>query len=201
MNFDFSVFSTETLSVVRVGNCHQNDISIQARQNELVFDGWFDPSLFYLKDGEPSEYSASQLAEKAIQPSDYAFWSNLSMTWEDCRSVDQLKDQKWAQVKADRDDHEFGPFSWNGYVFDGDEAAQRRINLAVMGAQAAIIAGDVGWSVDWTLADNSSINLSASDMIAVANALGANIAQAHAAARAKRQQIEQATTKEELDAL
>lgn len=121
------------------------------------------------------------------------------MEWEDVRPFDQQKSYKWERAKSERNNQEFGPFAWSGYTFDGDEPAQRRINLATMGAQAALIAGDAAWSVDWTLADNTSLTLSASDMIGVANALGANIAQAHATARAKRQQIEQATTNGELD--
>lgn len=132
-------------------------------------------------------------------PSSIHEFNWVTKQWEDPRTLSDLKAEKWESVKAQRDAQEFGSFTWSGHTFDGDEAAQRRINLAVMGAQAAIIASDVGWSVDWTLADNTSVNLSASDMIDVANALGANIAQAHTVARAKRQLIEQAANIEELD--
>lgn len=135
------------------------------------------------------------------QPSSIHQFNWVTKQWEDPRTLADLKAEKWASVKAQRDAQEFGAFTWSGHTFDGDEAAQRRINLAVMGAQAALLAGDAGWSVAWTLADNTSVNLSAADMMGVANALGANIAQAHAAARAKRQQIQQAATKEELDAI
>lgn len=133
------------------------------------------------------------------RPTQHHLWNADLMEWEDVRPFDQQKSYKWERAKSERNNQEFGPFAWSGYTFDGDEPAQRRINLATMGAQAALIAGDAAWSVDWTLADNTSLTLSASDMIGVANALGANIAQAHATARAKRQQIEQATTNGELD--
>lgn len=134
-------------------------------------------------------------------PSDHHAFNWSTKQWEDPRTLADLKAAKWEQVKAQRDAAEFGLFQWTGHSFDGDEAAQRRINLAVMGAQAALIAGDTAWSVDWTLADNTSLTLSASDMMGVANALGANIAQAHTTARAKRQQIEQATTNGELETI
>lgn len=135
------------------------------------------------------------------QPSHIHIFNWAGKQWEDPRTLADLKAAKWEQVKAQRDAAEFGLFQWTGHSFDGDEAAQRRINLAVMGAQAALIAGDTAWSVDWTLADNTSLTLSASDMMGVANALGANIAQAHTTARAKRQQIEQATTNGELETI
>lgn len=106
----------------------------------------------------------------------------------------------WSAVKRERDAREFGTFEHAGATFDGDEAAQRRINLAVLGAQAALSAGQP-WSIDWTLADNSVITLSASDMIAVAESLGANIQAAHDWARDLRVQIEAAQTVEQLDAI
>lgn len=141
------------------------------------------------------------LVKFPYKPSSKHVFNFSSKQWEDPRTLDDFKAEKWGQAKAHRDAAEFGLFEWAGHSFDGDEAAQRRINLAVMGAQAALIAGDTAWSVDWTLADNTSLTLSASDMIGVANALGANIAQAHALARVKRQQIEAAQTVAELDAL
>jgi len=164
--------------------------------------GEFDSGLGYVNfSGEFVPYSTEQHNTKSARPQYPARWSNVTMQWEDPRTLADLKAAKWEQVKAQRDAAEFGLFQWTGHSFDGDEAAQRRINIAVMGAQAAIIAGDTAWSVDWTLADNTSLTLSASDMMGVANALGANIAQAHATARAKRQQIEQATTNGELETI
>lgn len=106
----------------------------------------------------------------------------------------------WSAVKRERDKREFGTFEHAGMAFDGDEPSQRRINLAVLGAQAALSAGQ-SWSIDWTLADNSVITLSASGMIAVAESLGDNIQAAHDWARSLRIQIEAAQTVEQLDAI
>lgn len=147
-------------------------------------DGWID------SDGQHHAVPSA--------PSKFHTWS-----WEDKAWVALLpaaKEMAWLEVKNWRSNVEFGPFTYNGYRFDGDSAAQRRINLAVMGAQAALIAG-VSWSMDWTLADNSVVTLSAVDMVGVAQALGANIAAAHEEARLKRAEIENATTLEELETI
>lgn len=149
----------------------------------------------------PAYYENGTCINIGYSPSSSHVFNWATKQWEDPRTLADLKSAKWEQVKAQRDAAEFGLFTWAGHAFDGDEAAQRRINLAVMGAQAALIAGDAAWSVDWTLADNTSLTLSASDMMGVANALGANIAQAHTSARAKRQQIQAATSVAELEAL
>lgn len=131
-------------------------------------------------------------------PSPAHTWDWPSKSW--VLSLADAKDAKWAEVKAARDAREFGTFRWNGFDFDGDVQAQRRLNLAVLAAQAALMAGG-SWTMDWTLFDNSTKTLSATDMIGVVEALGANIAAAHEAARAKRTLIEAATTVEQLDAI
>lgn len=135
-----------------------------------------------------------------LPPNDNYEFNWVTKQWEDPRTLEDFKQAKWEAVKAARDAREFGPFTWNGHVFDGDREAQRRLNLAVLGAQQAL-ALNTPWSIDWTLADNSVLNLSAADLVAVVAALGANIDAAHEEARAKRTLIEQATTKQELDSL
>lgn len=133
-------------------------------------------------------------------PSKQHVFDFQSKTWIDRRTLDDRKAERWASVKRKRDAAEFGPFSWGALTFDGDAESKSRLSLAAMAAQAAIAAGD-GWSVDWTLADNSTVTLSAADVIGVVQAMGANITAAHQAARIKRAAIEAATTVEELDAI
>lgn len=192
--------SFEIIAVVQVGCL--DDLDAYKNEDTSYVIGAFVMNESYIGfDGVVHKYTDDQKQNKQNKPHHHATWSNHLMQWIDLRSIDELKGSKWALAKVERNAGEFGLFEWAGHSFDGDEAAQRRINLAVMGAQAALIAGNSSWSIDWTLADNTSLTLSASDMIGVANALGANIAQAHAVARAKRQQIEQAATREELDAL
>lgn len=146
-------------------------------------------------------YTPEQLALKSNPPSPFHDWSNQKMTWVDRRSFDELKAAKWAEVKAARDQTEFGPFEWNSYVFDGDESAQRRLNTAYAAAKEAIEL-NVPYSTFWKLADNSLITLSAHDVVAVYRRLGEhNIRDNHAAAAVKYAQIQAATTKEELDAI
>lgn len=150
-----------------------------------------DPSRFPYIDGEG-------LAHAPPPPTPSHTWDWPSKAW--VLSLAAAKGAKWAEVKAARDAQEFGVFKWNGLSFDGDVQAQRRLNLAVMAAQAALSAGEP-WSMDWTLFDNTTIALSAADMIGVVEALGANINAAHEAARAKRALIEAATTVQQLDAI
>lgn len=144
----------------------------------------------YLRDGA--------VLRRGAKPSEYHEWDWSEYAW--VLPLEKAKAQRWAQAKAERDTVEFGPFVWNGYTFDGDDQSQRRLGLAVSAAQMAL-ASEQGWSIDWTLEDNTVVSLSAADLIAVVEAMGANTNQAHEAARQKRAAIEAATSLAELDAL
>lgn len=134
-------------------------------------------------------------------PSDNYEFNWVTKQWEDPRTILDFKQAKWEEVKAARDAKEFGTFDWNGYVFDGDQEAQRRLNLAVLGAQQALAIGNAGWTIEWTLANNQLLSLTASDLVGVVSALGQNIAQAHEEARIKRALIDAALTQEQLEAI
>lgn len=116
--------------------------------------------------------------------------------WVDPRTLSDLQAAKWAQIKRDRDEAEFGGFTWDGSPFDSDAISQSRIQGAV---QLAAMAP--GFTIDWTLANNSVRNLSAADLANVGAALGMHVATQHAKARLLRSQIEAATTAAELGAV
>jgi hypothetical protein len=121
-------------------------------------------------------------------PSIHHVWDWTLAAWVDPRNLDQLKDAKWAEIRAQRQLAEQGGFTWSGMTFDSDTLSQQRIQGAAVLALMAQL-GSMPWSIDWTLADNSVVTLSAADMIAVGQALGAHVASVHATARALRLEI------------
>lgn len=73
-------------------------------------------------------------------------------------SLDELKAQKLAELKATRDTLETEPIEYNGSRYDYDDKARDRIN-------AAIIALDIsGQSIEWTTADNTNVAVTAQDL-------------------------------------
>lgn len=102
--------------------------------------------------------------------------------------------------KSLRDLDEFSGFFWDGYFFDSDSLSQQRIQGAVQLALLASAAGQP-FSITWTLANNASVTLDSSQMIAVGLALGAHIQATHERARLTRQAILAATSKPALDAI
>lgn len=111
--------------------------------------------------------------------------------WIDPRTLDEIKAQKWAEIKSQRDQLEFGGFEFDGGIYDSDQVSQGRI----MGAAIA------GVDQVWTLADNTTVNLTASQLQQLYAALQAHIASVHERGRIARQLIFEAETKDQVEAI
>ena len=109
--------------------------------------------------------------------------------WVDLRSLDEIKAQKWTEIKSQRDQLEFGGFEFKGGVYDSDQVSQGRI----MGAASA------GVDQTWTLADNTTVELSTSQLQQLYAALQVYIASVHERGRIARQLIFDAETKEQVE--
>ena len=124
-------------------------------------------------------------------PTDNHKFDYTTKQWLDTRTLDDIKAQKWAEVKSQRDRLEFGGFEFKGNIYDSDQVSQGRI----MGAAVA------GIDQTWTLADNTTVELSASQLQQLYAALQAHIASVHERGRIARQLIFNAETKEQVEAV
>ena len=111
--------------------------------------------------------------------------------WIDPRTLDDLKTQKWNEIKAERDQLEFGGFEFEGNIYDSDQISQGRI----LGATSA------GLSQVWTLADNTTVNLTADQLVQIYQALQTHTASVHQRGRIAREVIMSATTKEDVESV
>lgn len=131
------------------------------------------------------------LVQIGSQPSLNHSYNYMTHQWEDSRDLDEIKDQKWYDIKTARDQLEFGGFEFEGNIYDSDQVSQGRI----MGAAAA------GVDQVWTLADNTTVELSASQLQQLYVTLQLHIASVHERGRIARAAIESAVTKEEVEAI
>lgn len=125
------------------------------------------------------------------KPSENHIYDYDLRVWIDPRTIDEIKAQKWAEIKFERDQLEFSGFEFEGNVYDSDQVSQGRI----MGAAIA------GVDQVWTLADNTTVELSASQLHQLYATLQAHIASAHERGRIARQLILDAQTKEQVEAI
>ena len=124
-------------------------------------------------------------------PTDNHKFDYTTKQWLDVRTLDEIKAQKWAEIKQQRDHLEFGGFEFEGNVYDSDQVSQGRI----MGAVSA------GVDQVWTLADNATVNLTALQLQQLYAELQAHIASVHERGRIARQLIYESETKEEVEAV
>jgi hypothetical protein len=119
------------------------------------------------------------------------------VAWEDTRTLDEAKAQAWTRIKAARAAAETGPLTVSGRGFDATDISQRQIAGAV---QLALIAGPA-FTVDWTLADNTTATLTQAEIIGVGVALGQRTSAIYATGRSLRAEIDAATSNAEADAV
>ena len=124
-------------------------------------------------------------------PSEFHVFNYISRTWVDPRTLDEIKAQKWIEIKSERDQIEFGGFEFEGNIYDSDQVSQGRI----LGASLA------GADKVWTLADNTTVVLSALQLQQLYAALQAHVASVHERGRIARLAIDCAETKEEVEAI
>ena len=135
------------------------------------------------------EFNLHQFISIGEPPSPHFIFDYGIKQWIDTRSTYDLKAQKWAEIKLQRDQLEFGGFNFDGNIYDSDQVSQGRI----MGAAAA------GVDQTWTLADNTTVSLTASQLQQLYATLQAHIASVHERGRIARQLIFDAETKEQVE--
>ena len=106
--------------------------------------------------------------------------------------IEYFKNRRIEILKMQRDIAEVQPIEYNGNLYDYDEKARDRINVAI----AAL--GDTG-SLLWTTADNKEVTVTGVDLRSVLIEVAKRSIALHKAYRAAREKVLNATTKEEVE--
>lgn len=126
----------------------------------------------------------------------FYIYDATTSTWSDPRPLSVIKDLKRAELKTARNTEEFGTFTWDGSTFDANTASQIRINNAML-----LATNNPAYTVNWTLADNTTRTLSAQDILAVGLALAQHTDATFVKSQNLQQQVDAAQTKEEVEAI
>ena len=120
----------------------------------------------------------------------------ITVTHED-EPIEYLKEQKLYELKANRDEAEVEPITYQGYSFDYDSKARERINAAIIALESAGSSA----TLTWTTADNQDVKVTAADLRGVIAQVALRSDKLHTAYRKAKEKVEVATTKEELEAI
>lgn len=109
--------------------------------------------------------------------------------------LEELKLIKREEINQARDAAEQGGFEYLGKTFDSDQISAQRISMA---AQAMALAPE-GTTITWTCQDNTTIDLTAQELVGLVVALAEWSNTCHQKATALKAQIDAAKTAEELE--
>lgn len=124
----------------------------------------------------------------------YDYMQEFTETTRDL-TLEEIKVNKISELKNYRDTEEQSPITYNGYRWDFDDKAIQRIN-------GAIIALSNGGEIVWTSADDEEIRgVTADDLRGVISASAVRSNALHVKYRELRERVEQAKTKEQVEAI
>lgn len=108
-------------------------------------------------------------------------------------TLEENKEQILRHFKAVRDNKELEPIAYNGNLFDFDQKSFERINAAI------ITLSITGGKINWTTADNQTVEVSADDLKGVVASAAARSNQLHIEYRNIKKDVNEATSDERLD--
>lgn len=114
--------------------------------------------------------------------------------------LDELKALKREEINQARDNAEQGGFEYMGKIFDSDQVSCQRISCAAQAMSVLTMSAETP-TITWTCQDNTTIDLSASELMGLVVALAQWSNSCHEKATALKAQIDACTGKEELDAI
>ena len=100
-------------------------------------------------------------------------------------TFEELKQQKIQELKWERDRKEVEPIAYAGNTYDYDEKARDRINAAIIALEAQ---GEKA-NIAWTLADNTSVVVTANDLRMVIANVAIRSNQLHVKYRTLKEQV------------
>jgi len=134
------------------------------------------------------DFDAKRFVALDPAPSKHHIFDYAQKVWIDPRTLDEIKDHKWIEIKHQREATEYGGFLFEGYFYDSDMTSQARIANA----------SDLGVAMDWTTQDNQVVFLSAEQLKALKMALAQHIALCHEKGRVARKLIYESETLEQI---
>ena len=109
--------------------------------------------------------------------------------------LEVIKQRKITELKYQRDKAEVTPIEYNGNLYDYDEKARDRINVAII----ALDVQGADASIDWTTADNAEVKVTANDLKMIIAAVAVRSNKLHTAYRVSKEKVEAATTAAEVE--
>lgn len=127
-------------------------------------------------------------------------WDWSVKAWIDSRTLDEIKNAKWSEIKLARLKNLANPLVTPYGIFDCNTVSRANITQTVQYIQIAAI-NNPSATVTFTLKDNSTVALNSTQMTEVGILLGQHVEQVYNTARNLRELIINATTIEDINTI
>jgi hypothetical protein len=188
----FAVYALDTGRVLR-GGTMADEASARAQVNEG--EG------LHLGRVPPNHYvGGAGLVDMGKPPTIRHVFDWSAHDWKDPRTLDEVRADRWSEIKQQRDALETGGFAYLGQWLQSDERSVLRINTRASAAREALLAGQP-LTTFWKAADNTLMELDAHQMAAMSTALSSYASELHTTAGLLLAQISAAATPAEVQAV
>jgi len=187
-----TIYNKESGEILRTVRCHISMVDLQVKEGEDFVNGVIEDGCFIDSEGSP--------VRKGVQPSKNHVFSFVSKKWEDTRTLSEAVEQQWSLIKEARTKALEEPLDTPFGKFDCDPASQQSIKDSIMMLQALDLAGSPT-KIEFTLYDNTVVELSTADMVQVGLLMGYRAQAAHANSRLKRTLLSSATTIDQVESI
>ena len=173
---------------------------------EIASFGW----VVYNDDGEIVLHSADKFSSDAVPAEEEVVSVDGRLYYKSQApepNLAELKAAKRAEINAARDLAEQGGFEYLGKTFDSDPVSCQRISCAAqaMAYAPAVVTTEAEsvseQTITWTCQDNTTIDLSASQLQGLVAALAQHSNTCHQKATALKKLVDAAETEEEVSAI
>ena len=93
-------------------------------------------------------------------------WEEVEDTFTPPKDLSQVQQEKWSEIKTNRENATLLPITYLTKQFDFDQKAQKNLSDAIQAAIAAKSLSIPFPTITWTLADNSTLDLAQDQLIA-----------------------------------
>lgn len=144
--------------------------------------------------------ATANIAATPARPSPNHAWDWATHSWQDMRALETVKESTWAAMKLAREATIDAPLATPYGAVDSKAKDRTNITDAVLLLQTLAAIGQPT-TIDFTMADNTTVTLDTTQMVTVGLLLGQKVQTAHSRARVLRAAIDDATTIAQLEAL
>jgi len=188
----FSIYDIATGQITRQMDCPEDMIDMQVQSGEAYIIDVADDSTHYIMAGAFAPFPS--------KPSEGHTWNWATKTWEDLRTIEELRETKWSEIKAARTAVFDAPLETPHGIFDSDSESRTFIESTIVLLQTMAARGSAG-TVNFILFDNSRVTLNLEQMSTVGLLLGSKIQTAFDVSADLRADIDAATTSEQLEGI